>query len=801
MMRANGSGLVLLASLAVFATPLGCTQNEEPELSTAVCDAVNTQRFDDAIRESEGLGRADTLSGREVAECRCIAQISTGQRERCAEELDPLLSSSDAADWTPHPLIAKLVLHRWASTGRISDAADLAERVADEMATQGTEDFEVLQLELRLRSRTEDETALLESVEARLDVGGAQIPQRLALALAWLARSQNERALAVLGNAPPAVGDRLTLPWYETRIQAQAAIGDLEAVQQTFARWAETGWDPVDLAARYALRLSVGQLVDPKRDRIELLRASLAQQNQLEDQHIIWGLHRRLVTELLVSDRAEEALAAYDHALRTVELPGITRAQIERAVRGDTLLSQTESAARLRFIVPSEAVGGSLWLSPGPEEAPDIGYHRIDLADDTPVEVDTAIGLHPRRYVLRNAQSEVLGSGAVWPESNATRTVEITANAVAASGGQPKRLTSAFVDAPKPAAAKPRLFVILADCGDWRLTEYLRARDELPFQDHVLREGYRAVLKSHPAFTAAAMKSLVWPGADPSIDTLGWVHQFGLEAAGLESVGRNPLGFLSTLLPETPNLFETIGSGPIRTANMLLAHGNIETGRHAEVIGPHGLHDTLPPQNAFRALAAETIVRYPGLTFDASTKRFAETIAAEMDAALEVAEAGEVDFFFMRLEALDLMTHGHFGALDGVGQDNGQGPLLDTYRYIDDRLGELRNALDANDRLIVMSDHGIRSSMQHEEDALFAVIGGGVPHGRAAGQPDLRGIPRSLAAMLSIETEWPDTGAAPWAERVNEASSLASVTSSSGPSGGGSAHRSERRPKRVADSR
>ena len=195
---------------------------------------------------------------------------------------------------------------------------------------------------------------------------------------------------------------------------------------------------------------------------------------------------------------------------------------------------------------------------------------------------------------------------------------------------------------------------------------------------------------------------------------------------------------------------------------MLLAHGDIQAGRHAEVVGPHGERRTLDTRKAHRALDSRERARHPGLMRDAKTLRFAETIAAEMDAAAAIVRAGEVDFLFLRLEALDLMTHAHFAEVDGAGQDDGRGPLFDAYRYIDGRLAALNALLDEDDWLVYMSDHGIRSAMQHEEDAVFAVLGEGVPPGRAPGTPALAGVSKAFARMLGIETSWPDTGAAPW---------------------------------------
>jgi hypothetical protein len=54
--------------------------------------------------------------------------------------------------------------------------------------------------------------------------------------------------------------------------------------------------------------------------------------------------------------------------------------------------------------------------------------------------------------------------------------------------------------------------------------------------------------------------------------------------------------------------------------------------------------------------------------------------------------------------------------------------------------------------------------MEHEEDAIFVAVGAGVPVGRAAGRPDLRGVARTLAALAGVETSWPATGVAAWLE-------------------------------------
>jgi len=74
--------------------------------------------------------------------------------------------------------------------------------------------------------------------------------------------------------------------------------------------------------------------------------------------------------------------------------------------------------------------------------------------------------------------------------------------------------------------------------------------------------------------------------------------------------------------------------------------------------------------------------------------------------------------------------------------------------------------LDEDDIFIVMSDHGIRTAMEHSRFAFFVVTGPGVPRGRATGEPDLRGVSRVLADLFGVATDWPETGVAPWAHSL-----------------------------------
>jgi arylsulfatase A-like enzyme len=222
------------------------------------------------------------------------------------------------------------------------------------------------------------------------------------------------------------------------------------------------------------------------------------------------------------------------------------------------------------------------------------------------------------------------------------------------------------------------------------------------------------------------------------------------------------------VLPETRDLFAAVGSGERSAANLLLAHGGVRAGRHGQVTGPYGATRQLSLGRTRRELDAGERERFPGLAHasDPLDVHYLQTIAAEFDSTEQVLREGAVDLLAVRIEPLDILTHAHFAESVSDGQDDGRGLLFDVYRYIDARIGALHAFLDADDVLIVMSDHGIRTAMEHDRPALFVATGAGVPVGRAPGSPSLRGVSRVLADLLGVATTWPDTGVAGWARAV-----------------------------------
>lgn len=576
---------------------------------------------------------------------------------------------------------------------------------------------------------------------------------RVTLANRHLLRGDAPAAAAALGDAPPPGAGEAAGRWFELRGMALASSGDTGGLERTYAAWRAAGGDPRELRARRALTLSIAGLGSPDRTPIEMLREVLAE--PLADAALEEALQIRLVMTLVNDGRTDEALAVYDAAAERFELAGLARGEIERSELYRRLRAgAAQPEARLRFTVSPPLAGAQLLVSPQPEKPVDADYERVALPPSGKIEVTRQPGPAPVRWVLRDAHGRRRASGTANPRPGAVHEVAVAV-------GSPSRAPGIALPR-RPADGRRRVAALLLDCADWSIVQYLRARGELPVLDTLLARGRRAVLVSDPPLTAAALEALVWPERSGTPTFVGLLHRFGVELAGLSSVGENPLGALQWLLPESRDFFSVIGQGEHAAANLLFAHGGIRSGRNAIVTGPSGRERQVPLSTSARDLNAAERRRFPALAA-VTRERDAvhlRTIAAELDVAEEILRAGEVDLLALRIEPLDILTHAHFAAAATDGQDDGRGLLFSVYRYIDARLADVHGALDADDVLVVFSDHGIRTSMEHSRFAFFVADGAGIPPGRAPGTPALRGVSRALADLLGVQTAWPDGGLA-----------------------------------------
>jgi len=747
---------LIAVGLVLAAAGVGLVSAERVRDQLAVmeaCEATGEGDFATALSRTQGrVDASDT--GRAAAECRCLALLASERGGECAELVARLLADPRSEGWAPRPDLAIHLIQTWREEGRAAEAAELARRAAQ----AHPDDVQLFALELSTRSSVGDEGALLAELEARLaQREDAPIAMRVALANRWLLRGEPSHALAALGPQGPAGSPEELALWFETRGRIFAARGDLASVQRTYTSWRDSGGDEDELLARYALTLSIAGLKDPARPPLQLIREAAAAGERVADPRVREALAIRLILSLVNAGHRQEALAVYDRERLRFPLEGLTRAELERS-QGQARLAQAAGSARrgeLRFVLAEPRPGTRLLVSPGPEAPVDAEYPSLAMPASGRLSIERSPGTAPVRWVWRSAQGFVLASGTLNARPGETRRVEIQAR-------EPRAPESALL-VRRPGDGRRRVAAVLLDCGDWRIVQYLRSRGELPVLDALVRSGTSAVLESDPPLTAAALESIVWPDRRSTASFAGIVHQFGTELAGLASIGANPFDALAWVLPEERDFFSVVGAGDLSVANLLFAHGGMHAGRHSEVTGPDGERRQVPLGASARDLDATERAGFPGLaSVRAERDRVhLRTIAAQMDTAEALASARELDLFALRVEALDILTHAHFADAVQDGQDDGARLLFDVYRYLDARLGGLSAALDADDLLVVMSDHGIRTAMEHDRPALFVVTGPGVPVARVPGTPSLRGVPRALAQLLGVETTWPDAGLVP----------------------------------------
>lgn len=749
---------VIVAALAAGLVSVRTTQDQLEVI--AACDALNRGEHSEALRRTEG--RIDTSEiGRTAAECRCRALAATGRMKQCVGLMERLLADAVPDHWMPGIDIAIAVIETRRARGDREGAARLARRAGIAHPTHPA----VFALEIDTRANVEPEDAVLSELTTRIpDRGPESALLRAQIAQRHLRRGESQQALDVLGaSAPEGAGSAIGV-WFDTRATAFAMADDLTSVQKTHDAWLAAGGDPTELSGRYALTLSIAGLHDPEQDIIDLLRTSLGDLEPHPDIKLRKGLAVRLMLTLAASKRYDEALAVYDRYANNFSFEGITRAELLRAERQHALANATveEKTGTISFRVPNAPMKARVLISPTVDAPVDTPFEPHAVSSDRSIEIERIEGEAPVRWVLRT-NDQVYGSGTITPRAGSQRTVTIIPR-------DPKPVQTLNSRSRRSANNHRRVFQLLLDCGDWRIIEYLRARGELPTFSALIESGHRAVLHSDPPLTAAALEALVWPERHSETSTLGIIHQMGVELSGLASVGENPFSALRWLLPNSTDLFGTIGATERKAANLLLAHGGIRAGRHGEVSGPNGMHSVVPIGSAARDLHPEERHAFEKLHQDASEidTLYVRTIAAEFDAAEELANDRALDLVSLRIEPLDILTHAHFARIVADGQDDADELLFDVYRYIDTRLAKLDAALDADDVLIVMSDHGIRTAMEHSEQALFIAVGDGVPVGRANGQPKFRGVSRVIADVLGIPTEWPDTGIAPWADKAHD---------------------------------
>jgi hypothetical protein len=737
-------GVVVVALLCVVAWR--SMRGVARELSiTQACEAGAHGNTAAALDQTEALVDNDD-AGLTMLECRCFAQLKSGNGVACTDALERELPLAPK-DWLPDALLVRTLVDAWSSRGENERAVELLQRAH---ARDPDDDAFSIGL-VQTRMLTEPAPVVFDDVEKQLTPTSWAL--RVALAYAAL-DSDPARSLRVLGDAPPPDTSPHLRSWINGRCFAAGHLGRIEVMSQTHDLALAHGMAKPMADVLLAQCLSHTWAVIPGVHVEDLLKDAITHSEVL-DPGLRKYAHARLLQVYATDHRTDAALEllniARGHGVVLDETEDDIRHQMEAPVV-DNKGEQGPPRGDVTFTFPSD-FAGHLVVSRA-NDAPVDAPWDVFIVDGRPLRMARALGVFAQRWVLLDAHDAVRGSGTFWPQSGTPVVVDVKVrDAPVTTSNASLPLLHAHGD------GKHRVFVVLLDSGDWQIVQYLRARHELPVIDALVQHGRHAVLTSQPPSTAVAMAAMTQPQTTPRVTLLRSLVLLGDQLAVASSIHENPLAVLDSVLPTSPSLFQTLGADDKVAVNFTFGTAGIHSGTNRERIGPHGAVGELHVEHERRDLTADERARFPLLAQVPSTVHTSrDEMLAQFDTIVGVAHDPSVDFFFTRIDHTDITTHNTFLPLSRGGQDDGAHYLLEVYRYCDARIGEVASALDDDDVLVVMSDHGTRTAMDHDPATVFVASGGGLVPGRIAGAPSITGIPRVFADLLGVSTTWPATG-------------------------------------------
>ena len=745
--RARWVVLLVLVAIGVGVALRSRRRLVAMEQTMLVCDTLNAGAVEEALRRGEPLLQSlDPEDPMFVDAAHCVTQAyAILDRRSDAVALADRLRPELGTGWLSDPVLAMYIAGGYLQKERTADALALLQDVG----TRATTSVDLLRMQLSLVVAQADRAGVA-AIQARAQA----LPPEMTTAL----RTSLGRALASLGELDaglaamepsPKAGDPDGRAWWTSRAWLLGEAGRQADLAATFQRWEAEGGTPREIYLYYVVISELTHQFYGERPIEVELRDAIDHAPPETDAELLAVAWRRLITAYVNTGQVAQALAVYDEAAaRGVVLNNVRRDEISRAQLA------AAGSGTLSFAIPAAQAGDVRRVSP-PADAPvDTPYETLPLDGARPVSVRRPASPLPARWVWADRQGRAIRSGAVVVQA-----AEEAAVTVDARPDSPPAAPPPFELKRLPADGRRRVYTLVLDCVDWRLVRLMDARGELPALAALERAGLAGVLTSEPAFTGVAMEKLAHPRTREGITFLGFLHHLGVEAAGLEAVGTNPLEGLGWVLPDSPYLVDVVGAADRVAANLLFAVGDMDSSRDMEVVGPRGAREELVVRRQ-RPLSEAEIAALPGLGRppDRTTRGYLEGIAAQMDLAVSLAASKRLDLLLLRLAQTDLMTHTEFANINRTAVDDADNVLLWAYRYVDRRLGELANATDEDDVLIVMSDHGIQTSMLHDPHAVFVMIGG--QRGRLTGAPELAGLPRLMVDLLGVPpvAGWPDTG-------------------------------------------
>ncbi len=732
MRRGARAALLLVLALALVALLVDSVRDARRELLvTETCDLVASGQPEEALARSED-SRAE---GSALLECRAFAHLALGAAEEAAREVRRGLARAPEAALD----------------------AMLAERLSDALYASGApEDALVLvraglraspaRLPLRVREvrallATDVDAAMKAAVRHRRETSGDERVRFLFATLGELERLEAYGAVLQLTAppAPPLVPERRRW-WHASRVFAFAMLGEPERVLDEERAWRAAGDEERVITLYGDLALGFANLQAGQRGSTDSMLAALrayAAGPALEDvEPTAELLADRLIYSLFAARRDADARAVQSEL----------RALFPRFTFDDTL----DELISVRELSRRRAPPSDIELRLSGEQPFTVVVSRPEaqrhlppatLASGTAFRFARAPEAMPIWVQLRDDTGASRGSASLLPTPGEDLRLSITP--------EPQGPALSPVQEPRPGDGKRRVFAVLLDGGDWRLWRGADLVLGAPFLRYVDHAALRGRLLSSPPQTATAIAKIVRPSTGARASFVEEMFSLGVQTAQVLE-GQNLFAPLSLLLPDRPDVFEALARGGRSSVNLLLKKASIDPGRVDMITRPDLRREPFARPPRFRALRADELALLPNGEIPAEASYDFTEVAGAFD-ALEAAIRDEsLDFAMVHVDGTDTLAHATGNELRH--KDTRSPPaLLSLYRYVDHRLASVLPLIDDDDVLVVFSDHGIRNSVEHDEQALFLALGGGLRPGTFDELMPLDGVPHLLLSLLGVD--------------------------------------------------
>ena len=309
-----------------------------------------------------------------------------------------------------------------------------------------------------------------------------------------------------------------------------------------------------------------------------------------------------------------------------------------------------------------------------------------------------------------------------------------------------------------------RVLAIWPDAGSWFLANAYMRRGLMPNLSQVVQSGTRTdMISTHPPFTSTAYMRMVEVNSGDQVEESRFLETIAVQLKGIP--------FLDWMVPDH---WVSAESGRRSIFNVMADHGHkainlvfndkymaapedlaANDGTAIDVSATMKSIEDDAESKDFDSVLSETLMldedressRTAMVLDDSVLSMGLKNTHKKTELGLHLWNEIDPDFMLLRFPAVDIMSHKYFATVREQPEEN---PMVEVYRHWDVMLGRLIEALDQDDTLIVVSDHGIQDSLLHHIQCMLVLDGPGLPQDSSVSTLPIGHLPSVILSRFGI---------------------------------------------------